>query len=116
MRKGTSHASVTLLSHNRFRGDERTVGTIRPRLGTGWLVGAAAAVAGARATPALPAAAAPVAPHHASPAASVAAAACGVAGPHSGKILLSRMRGGQGRLTLKTHLSHDSVIVLVQGR
>jgi hypothetical protein len=63
IRKGTSHASVTLLSHNRFRGDERTVGTMRPRLGSWRLVAAAAAVAGALAIPALPAAAAPVAPH-----------------------------------------------------
>ena len=89
---------------------------MRPRLGSWRLVAAAAAVAGALAIPALPAAAAPAAPHHASSAVSAAAAACGISRPHSGKILLSRIRGGQGRLTIKNHLSHDSVIVLVQGR
>jgi hypothetical protein len=83
---------------------------MRPQLRFWRLAVAAAAVAGALAVPALPAAAAPAAPH------SVSAAACGISRPHSGTILLSRIRGGQGRLTIKNHLSHDSVIVLVKGR
>jgi hypothetical protein len=85
---------------------------MRSRPGSWRLVAAAAAVAGALALPALPAAAAPVAPHSV----TAAAAACGISRPHSGTILLSRIRGGQGRLTIKNHLSHDSVIVLVKGR
>ena len=89
---------------------------MRPRLGSWRLVAAATAVAGALAIPGLPAAAAPVAPHSVSAAASAAPAACGITRPHSGKLLLSRISGGQGRLTIKNHLSHDSVIVLVRGR
>lgn len=83
---------------------------MRPRPGFWRLAAAAAAVAGALAIPGLPAAAAQAAPHSAS------SAACATSRPHSGTILLSRIRGGMGRLTIKNHLSRDSVIVLVRGR
>ena len=44
------------------------------------------------------------------------AAACATSRPHTGKILYAGIKGGLGRLTIKNHLSHDSVIVLVRGR
>jgi hypothetical protein len=92
---------------------------MRPRLGFWRLAAAVAAVACALALPGLPAAAstaAPAAPHSPSSAAGAALAACATSRPHTGKILYSGIRGGMGRLTIKNHLSHDAVIVLVRGR
>ena len=87
------------------------------------LAAAAAAVAGALAVPALPAAAsaaAQAAPHSltavTSQAAGIASAACATSRPHTGKILYAGIKGGMGRLTIKSRLSHDSAIVLVRGR
>ena len=97
--------------------------TMKHRSGFWRLAVAAAAVAGALAVPALPAAAsaaAPAAPHHltaaTSPAGSAALAACATSRPHTGTILYAGIKGGMGRLTIKSRLSHDSVIVLVRGR
>jgi hypothetical protein len=84
---------------------------------------ATAAVAGALALPVLPAAAsvaAQAAPHGLSAAsnqaAGAASAACVTSRPRTGRILYAGIKGGLGRLTIKNHLSHDSVIVLVRGR
>jgi hypothetical protein len=78
---------------------------------------AGVAVAGALAVPALPAAAS--AATHTSTgyrAAGTAAATCSTSRPHSGTMLFSGIRGGFGRITIKNHLSQDSVIMLVRGR
>jgi hypothetical protein len=48
--------------------------------------------------------------------AAAAVAACATSRPRSGRILYAGIKGGMGRLTIKNHLSHDSVIVLVRGR
>jgi hypothetical protein len=85
---------------------------------------AAAAVVGALALPALPAAAsvaAPAAPHSLSSASyqaagAASAASCATSRPRTGRILYAGIKGGLGRLTVKNHLSQDSVIVLVRGR
>ena len=96
---------------------------MKPQLGFWRLTAAAVAVAAALAWPGLPAAAsaaAQAAPHSLSSvsyqAAATASAACGTSRPHTGKLLYAGIKGGLGRLTIKNHLSHDSVIVLVRGR
>jgi hypothetical protein len=96
---------------------------MKTRPGFWRLAAAAAAVASALALPTLPAVAAtaaPAAPHSLSStghqAASAALTACATSRPHSGKILYAGIKGGMGRLTIKNHLSHDAVIVLVRGR
>ena len=76
---------------------------MRPRLR--WLAVAAVAVTSFLATPALPAVAS----------ATTQTAACATSRPHSGAILHSEIRGGQGTLTIKNHLSQDAVIVMVRG-
>jgi hypothetical protein len=96
---------------------------MRLRLGFWRLAAATAAVAGVLALPGLPAVAAtaaPAAPHSLSSAghqnAGAVLAACATSRPRSGKILYAGIKGGMGRLTIKNHLSHDAVIVLVRGR
>jgi hypothetical protein len=96
---------------------------MKSRSGFWRLTFAAAAVAGALALPELPAAASPAAQaasHSLTPAsyraASAASAACATSRPHTGKILYAGIKGGPGRLMIKSRLSHDSAIVLVRGR
>ena len=70
--------------------------------------------------PAAASVAAQAAPHGLSSAsyqaADTAAASCATSRPHTGRILYAGITGGLGRLTIKNHLSQDSVIVLVRGR
>jgi hypothetical protein len=96
---------------------------IRPRPGFWRHALASVAVASALAVPGLPAAAS--AATHGVPqslsstgylAAGTTAATCSTSRPHSGTILFSGIRSGLGRITIKNHLSQDSVIMLVRGR
>jgi hypothetical protein len=90
---------------------------MRPRPGFWRHALAAVAVVSALAVPGMPVAAA--AATHAPTgyrAAGAAPATCSTSRPHSGTILFSGIRGGLGRITIKNHLSQDSVIVLVRGK
>jgi hypothetical protein len=68
----------------------------------------AGAVATALAIPGLPAVA--------SATTAAAATACATSRPHSGTLLYHGISGGLGQLTIKNHLSQDSVVVLVRGQ
>jgi hypothetical protein len=80
------------------------------------LAAGAIAVAGAMAISGVPTAASAATAHI--PHATLAAPAktCTTSRPHSGTMLYSSIRGGQGTLTIKNTLGQDSAIVVVTGR